>query len=214
VRMEFSKTAGARYLSHLELTTAMIRAMRRAGFPLQYSAGFHPSPKVSFGPALPVGTAGMKEYMDFELVPPFDTDRGLEDLNRTLPEGLRVGRMTPLYGREKSLNSFIVRYIYRVRHEGGLEERGFLLKDEVPVHRKETLVDIRKMVEEMSRIDEETFLITVLDQGDLKVRLDELLPGVFGVPAVELDITRVAMFGWEGGWAEPMEGTRLWAAKS
>jgi radical SAM-linked protein len=214
MRMEFSKTARARYLSHLELTTAMIRAMRRAGFPLQYSAGFHPSPKVSFGPALPVGAAGVKEYMDFELVPPFDIDRGLADLNGTLPDGLRVGRMTPIYGRIKSLNSFIRRYIYRVRREGGLAEGGFLLKDEVLVERKNTLVDIRKMVEEIRSIDGETFLLTVLDQGDLKVRLDELLPEVFGIPSVELDITRVAMFGWEGGWAEPMEGTRIWAAKS
>ncbi len=214
VRMEFSKTGRARYLSHLELTTAMVRAMRRAGFPLQYSAGFHPSPKVSFGPALPVGTAGVKEYRDLELVPPFDIDRGLEDLNSTLPAGLSVGRMAPLYGKEKSLNSFIVRYSYRVRHEGGLDDAGFLLKAEVLVQRKDALVDIRKMVEEIRRIDAETFLLTFADQGDLKMRPDELFGAIFGLPSVELDITRVAMFGWEGGWAEPMEGSRIWAAKS
>jgi radical SAM-linked protein len=214
LRMEFSKTGRVRYLSHLELATAMVRAMRRAAFPLQYSAGFHPSPKVSFGPALPVGTAGMKEYMDFELVPPFDADRGLEHLNGTLPEGLRIGRMVQLHGREKSLNSFIVRYMYRVRREGGLAETDFVLKEEVLVRRKEALVDIRNMAEEISRIDEETFLLTVVDQGDLKVRLDELLPQVFGIPSLELDITRVAMFGWEGGWTEPIERARMWAAKS
>jgi radical SAM family uncharacterized protein/radical SAM-linked protein len=214
VRMEFSKAGRVRYLSHLELATSLVRAMRRASFPFQYSAGFHPSPRISFGPALPVGTAGTKEYMDLELVPPFDIDRGLQHLNGTLPEGLRIGKIVPLHGREKSLNSFIVRYMYRVRREGGLTERDFLLRDEVLVRRKDALVDIRKMAEEVSRIDEETFLLTVVDQGDLKVRLDELLPEVFGIPSVELDITRVAMFGWEGGWAEPIEGARIWAAKS
>jgi radical SAM-linked protein len=214
VRMEFSKTGRARYLSHLELTTAVIRAMRRAEFPLQYSSGFHPSPKVSFGPALPVGTAGVKEYMDFELVPPFDIDRGQRDLNGTLPEGLRVGKMAPLYGKEKSLNSFIMRYSYRVRREGGLAETDFLLKDEVLVQRKDALVDIRKMVEEIYRADEETFLLTFQDRGDLKMRPDELLTAIFGVPSLELEITRTAMFGWEGGWSEPMEGTGIWAAKS
>jgi radical SAM family uncharacterized protein/radical SAM-linked protein len=214
LRMEFSKTAKARYLSHLELTTAMVRAMRRADFPFQYSAGFHPSPKVSFGPALTVGTAGLKEYMDFELVPPFDIDRGMDDLNRSLPEGLRIGRMAPLYGREQSLNSFITRYVYRVFRAGGLGEQGFLLRDKVLVQRKELLVDIRKMVEEISRVDEETFLLTARDEGDLKVRPDELLPEIFGMPSVDLDITRVAMFGWDSGWVEPMEGTRVWAARS
>ncbi len=214
IRMEYSKTGSTRYLSHLELMTAIVRGMRRADFPLQYSSGFHPSPKVSFGPALPVGTAGMKEYLDFELVPPFDIDRGLEELNRTLPNGLRVRRMAQLYGKEKSLNSFVVRYSYRIRREGGLSDSGFLLKDEVLVRRKEAHVDVRKMVEELQRADGETFMITVCDQGEVKVRLDELLPEIFGVQATELDITRTAMFGWDRGWVEPMEGARAWAAKS
>jgi radical SAM-linked protein len=214
VRMEYSKTGSARYLSHLELMTAIVRGMRRADFPLQYSSGFHPSPKVSFGPALPVGTAGMKEYLDFELVPPFDIDRGLEDLNGTFPKGLRISRMAPLYGKEKSLNSFVVRYGYRIRREGGLSDNGFLLRDEVLVKRKETSVDVRKMVEELRRADLETFVLTVCDQGEVKVRLDELLPEIFGVQATELDITRIAMFGWDRGWIEPMEGARAWAARS
>jgi hypothetical protein len=47
VRLEYSKTGMARYLSHLELTTALIRAMRRAEFPFRFSEGFHPAPKVS-----------------------------------------------------------------------------------------------------------------------------------------------------------------------
>ncbi len=214
VRMQYSKTGKARYLSHLELMTSMMRAMRRAGFPLRYSTGFHPSPKVSFGPALGVGISGLKEYLDLELTPPFDKEGGLEALNDTLPEGIRVAKLVPFYGREKSLNSFIVRYIYEIRSGRDLAA-GFSEQDGMVIERKGGPVDIRKMVEDIARPDADTVRLTLRDLGEVKVRLTELLPLVFGLPAEELDITRAAMFGWNGEWVEPLEDEkRIWAAKS
>jgi hypothetical protein len=70
------------------------------------------------------------------------------------------------------------------------------------------------MVEEAVRLDEKTFRVTLRDRGDLKVRLSELMPAIFGMPAEELDITRTAVFGWNGNWAEPIENEGIWAAKS
>jgi radical SAM family uncharacterized protein/radical SAM-linked protein len=214
IRAEYSKTGKARYLSHLELMTAIVRALRRADFPLKYSGGFHPSPKVSLGPALGVGIAGIKEYLDVEMTPPFKGDSFLGTLNGVLPAGIRVNKTALLDRREKSLNSFIVRYVYEIRSDRKLEDSGFLGREEVLVERKEELVDIRKMVEEAHRIDEKTFRLTLRDLGDLKVRLGELMPALFGVPAEQLDITRIAVFGWNGSWVEPIEDERIWAAKS
>ncbi|MEK7741478.1 MAG: TIGR03960 family B12-binding radical SAM protein, partial [Nitrospirota bacterium] len=74
IRVEFSKAGVLKYLSHLELVTAIFRSMRRAEIPMRYSQGFHPSPKVAFGPALGVGIAGIREYFDMEITPPFDID--------------------------------------------------------------------------------------------------------------------------------------------
>jgi radical SAM family uncharacterized protein/radical SAM-linked protein len=214
IRVGYSKTGRARYLSHLELMTAMVRALRRADFPLRYSAGFHPSPKVSLGPALGVGIAGLKEYFDLELTPPCKKDVFLEALNGVLPGGIRANNMVFLDKREKSLNSFIVRYIYEIKSDGGLDDSGFSGREEILVQRKEELVDIGKMVEEAVRLDEKTFRVTLRDRGDLKVRLSELMPAIFGMPAEELDITRTAVFGWNGNWAEPIENEGIWAAKS
>jgi hypothetical protein len=90
VRLRYAKIGRLRYLSHLETTTALIRGMRRAGFPFKYTEGFHPGPKVSFGPALSVGTAGLKEYLDMELIPPFDIMAGLLLLQGYLPRGLQA----------------------------------------------------------------------------------------------------------------------------
>ncbi|MBI5050095.1 MAG: TIGR03960 family B12-binding radical SAM protein, partial [Nitrospirae bacterium] len=55
IRVIYSKTGALKYLSHLEVMRALLRAIRRADIPLVYTKGFHPHPKVSFGPALPVG---------------------------------------------------------------------------------------------------------------------------------------------------------------
>ena len=215
-RMRYAKTGRMRYLSHLELMTALIRAMRRAGFPLKYSDGFHPSPKVSLGPALGVGVGGLREYLDFWVLLPFDAAAALTGLNATLPEGLRADRITPLYGREKSLNSFIVRYAYEIRREGGLSlSEKFAGGDEMHVMRKDAPVDLRRMIEEVERVDAQTVSITVCDVGDISVRLDEVLSGVFDGPTEDLEVTRTAMFGWKGGnWVEPLEGEKVWTAKS
>ncbi len=214
IRVEYSKTGKARYLSHLELMTAIIRAFRRAGLPLTYSGGYHPSPKISLGPAIGVGVAGLKEYLDVEMTPPVRKESFLDALNRVLPAGIQANKMSVLDRREMSLDSFIVRYIYEIKADRALDCSGFFAKEEVFVKRKDDLIDIRKMVEEATVLDEKTFRLTLRDQGGLKVRLGELLPLVFGVPSEELDITRIAVFGWKGNWIEPIEGERIWAARS
>ncbi|MBI5639617.1 MAG: DUF2344 domain-containing protein [Nitrospirae bacterium] len=214
VRMEFSKTGRARYLSHLELAVAMTRALRRADLPLKYSGGFHPAPKISFGPALSVGIAGLREYLDIELIPPVAIGQALTDLNRTMPAGLLARRMVVMYSREKSLDSFIIRYMYDMKHCSGLSFEGFLNEKEVMIERKQEHMNIREMVEDIKRIDEETVRLTVRDIAGAKVRLDELSQAIFGLQARDIDITRVAMFGWDGSWVEPLEGEEVWAARS
>ena len=214
IRLQYSKTGKAGYLSHLEMTTAITRAMRRAGFSFKYSGGFHPFPRISFGPALKVGVAGLREYLDLELLQPFSIGTGLMNLNRTLPEGLYANKMDILFGREKSLNSFIIRYIYEIKYDQDPDIDTFLSEKELLITRKNDLVDIRKMVERLEKTREGAFHITVVDQGELKVRLDEMLPVIFNTPIEELYITRIAMFGWDGDWIEPMEGEEKWAVKS
>jgi radical SAM-linked protein len=41
--------------------------LRRVGLPLYYSEGFRPLPRLTFGPALPVGTASLCEHVDVRL---------------------------------------------------------------------------------------------------------------------------------------------------
>src|SRR4051812_13943887 len=67
LRMRYAKEGVGAALSHLETMTALLRTFRRAKLSIPHSQGFHPKPKVSFGPACPVGTESRAEYMDVEL---------------------------------------------------------------------------------------------------------------------------------------------------
>lgn len=64
LRIAYAKTHRLAYLSHLEVVHALERGARRADLPYAVTRGFNPHMKVAFGPALPVGTAGLREYLD------------------------------------------------------------------------------------------------------------------------------------------------------
>jgi radical SAM family uncharacterized protein/radical SAM-linked protein len=90
VRVRYAKQGRLVALSHLELMHTLLRAVRRAGLPVVFSQGYHPKPRVSFGPALPVGVESLCEHLDLELVGPSDAREAGERLGRELPEGLTV----------------------------------------------------------------------------------------------------------------------------
>ncbi|MBI5559729.1 MAG: TIGR03960 family B12-binding radical SAM protein, partial [Deltaproteobacteria bacterium] len=95
IRFGFSKTGRVRFLSHLELARAVARAIRRAGIPVTYSAGFHPLPEIVFSDALPVGMESMDEHMDVILdsaapLGVWGPERLATLFNSVLPEGLKV----------------------------------------------------------------------------------------------------------------------------
>ena len=89
----YAKQSNARFLGHLELVTIIIRAFRRAGFQFEYSKGFHPMPRVSFGDPLPSGMASEAEYFFASLVNAQHISRTIDKqcickVNAQLPEGL------------------------------------------------------------------------------------------------------------------------------
>jgi radical SAM family uncharacterized protein/radical SAM-linked protein len=67
IRLGFRKVGRPAYTSHLDLVRAFPRMLRRVGLPLYYSEGFRPLPKLTFGPALPVGTVSLCEHVDVRL---------------------------------------------------------------------------------------------------------------------------------------------------
>jgi len=67
VRLRFAKLGKIRFTSQRDVARMWERALRRAGLPLAYSAGFSPRPQLSFGLALPTGCESLAEYLDVDI---------------------------------------------------------------------------------------------------------------------------------------------------
>ena len=90
LRLRFTKTGRAVYISHLDLMRTMQRSFLRAGFRLKYSEGFNPHPQLVFALPLSVGMASECELLDFKLDEFACVSEIPYLLNRALPQGIRV----------------------------------------------------------------------------------------------------------------------------
>ena len=90
LRLRFTKTGRAVYISHLDLMHTMQRAFSRAGYELKYSEGFNPHPQISIALPLSVGAASLCEIMDFKLNGENDLSALPEKLSTVMPEGITV----------------------------------------------------------------------------------------------------------------------------
>jgi radical SAM-linked protein len=89
--VSYSRLGDICYLGHLEILQVIFRILRRAKIQTNFSKGFNPSPKVSFGPALPVGTRSLAEYFIMDQPAPLaDLDEAKTRLNSQMPPGLNV----------------------------------------------------------------------------------------------------------------------------
>ncbi|MGW7296213.1 TIGR03936 family radical SAM-associated protein [Streptomyces xiamenensis] len=90
VRLRYTKRGRLRFTSHRDFQRAFERALRRAGVPMAYSAGFTPHPKVSYANAAPTGTASEAEYLEIALAAPREVAWLKERLDESLPAGLDI----------------------------------------------------------------------------------------------------------------------------
>ena len=125
IRAAYSKTEHLRFLSHRELIRVFYRATSRVKAPLAYSQGFNPSPQISFGPALPVGTEGAREYVDFFLTKSVDVEQFSRRMNDTLPTGVKMLEASSIDLKEPSLSAVFKRFTYRVSVTEQLVNEGY-----------------------------------------------------------------------------------------
>ncbi|MHB8828303.1 MAG: TIGR03960 family B12-binding radical SAM protein [Syntrophales bacterium] len=103
-RLRFTKLGAARFLSHLELSSALSRAMMMGGIFFAYSQGFHPHPLLSFSAATSVGMESHCELADIRIHDPGIEFSKLPALvNTGLPEGMAVTAIRELCPNDYSL---------------------------------------------------------------------------------------------------------------
>jgi radical SAM family uncharacterized protein/radical SAM-linked protein len=105
-RYKYSKNGNLRFLGSRDMMSIFNRAFIAARIPLAFSKGFHPHPRVAFGPPLPFGVIGLSELFDIVTSTPVPLNE-LLSINKWLPKELEVRNCMQLNVKEESLNALI-----------------------------------------------------------------------------------------------------------
>lgn len=93
IRVFYTKKNRAKYISHLDITRCMQRALKRAELPIWYTQGFNPHIYLTFSLPLALGYESECESMDLRLVTFVEFDEVKEKLNSSLPPDIRVTKV-------------------------------------------------------------------------------------------------------------------------
>ena len=159
LRLRFSKTGRAIYISHLDLMHTLQRAFSRAGYQLDHSEGFNPHPVLSIALPLSVGTSSLCEVLDFRLTADADPTEIPARLNQTLPEGIEVLEAYVPERKAAELRYLSIQGVfdYDDRTMDAEALREFFLQESILVSKKSKKgiveTDIRPMMKEVSSAD-------------------------------------------------------------
>jgi radical SAM family uncharacterized protein/radical SAM-linked protein len=204
-RLFYAKQGNIRFLSHLEIIQVYFQAFRRAGIKLHHTQGFNPVPRVSFSPALPVGTESLAEYLDVDLQEEIeDSEEFSNRINKQLPAGLEIMSIaqTPDRKSEKEVKVSTCYTISMGREFSVAEKkvlRDFMTGDSFIITKtrkgKPRKLDIRKQVMNLEVAGNNKLeLVMVQEDGKAAAKPVEILKAVLGLTeneSLDLHILKV-----------------------
>jgi radical SAM-linked protein len=202
LRLRYAKEGRAVALSHLETMTALLRTFRRAKLSIPHTQGFHPKPRVSFGPACPVGTESQAEYLDLELHGTPDAGEVADGIRRELPEGFRLLSCALAGAGAESLSRTIRAIEYRVELPDGAPDVSdrlaeFASRPDAAVMRERegkapVRVDLKSAVQGLAPAGPRELRFTLrAGETHATARPSELLAALFGPEWVRPGLARI-----------------------
>ncbi|MCX5915806.1 MAG: TIGR03960 family B12-binding radical SAM protein [Deltaproteobacteria bacterium] len=186
-RCRLTKLGPAKFLGHLEFSQLLNRAFRRAKVPLAYSQGFHPLPKIAFGPPLPVGYESWAEYVDFQVQGRFLPEEAILQLNRVLPQGVEMTELREIPLKSPSIFDNIYRILYNISMTGPADAREekigrFEKAESFPViwSRKSRSIDLKIFLASVKLVDDTTIQLQLRFGPEGTLRPEEALTFIFG----------------------------------
>lgn len=157
VRLNFSKTGRAIYISHLDLNRMMSRAVRRAQLPMWYTEGFNPHPYIAFALPLSLGQESDCEYMDIRIEGDMTNTEIKDRLNATLPEGIKILSVgTPVHdAKEIAAAQYFSKIIFATEEEASFfcEKAEELMNMEELIAEKPGKKGHRKIMKQVNLIE-------------------------------------------------------------
>lgn len=121
LRIRFTQTGRARWISHLDMMRMLQRAMNRAGIPIKYSEGFNPHAQISILLPLSVGTGSLCQLADIRVREELDLKTLPARLTAAMPEGIEVTDVWEEGEKVAALKWLQVRCIWEYEEEVSLD---------------------------------------------------------------------------------------------
>lgn len=115
LRIFYRKEGIAKFISQKDFCKVIERTLRRIDTPFKFTEGFHPHPKMSFGPSLPVNFSGEMEAFDIFLTEKVNVESFIERVNSLLIEGIKFIKGKWIEKKKPSLSSLDLTAIYRIK---------------------------------------------------------------------------------------------------
>lgn len=140
MRLLFSKTGRAVYISHLDLMRTLTRAFLRAECRLKYSEGFNPHPNISIALPLSVGAESVCEILDFKMLEDMEPEEILARLKNQLPEGIEAIEIYESVRKVKELKWLRITGVFEYDERSAAEMlpklRKFFAQDSIVIQKK------------------------------------------------------------------------------
>jgi radical SAM-linked protein len=212
LRITFAVDEPLCYVSVLDMGRQWERLLRRARWPVAYTHGFHPHPRILFASPLPVGYRATAEVVDVMLTHVVDLADAQAILERELPPGIEIVSMQAVDMDGHVLQALMREAEYRVTVwseaspedvEASLDR--FMDRTDVPRHRerkgRQQHYNLRDLIIEAvydsstSRLDstaQHTLYVRVRSGSHGSGRPDEMLQEL-GIPYAHYRVTRTGL---------------------
>ena len=212
VRIWFTKTGEAAYISLLDLQRVMQRALKRSRLPVWYTQGFNPHIYMTFAAPLALGQESLVESLDCKMdLVPEDWQQARQDLQACLPKGICATKLEPAgmdpsriasaeyelqYGANASQMVLLAVQSYNAAAQAMVEKKG--------KKGKIKQIDLKQYVPSLTAVQQQEGLVVslALPAGNtLTVNpalLLEYLERTTGLPASAARVLRVALKTQDG----------------
>lgn len=165
LRVVYSKSKEAIYLSHLDMVRVFETALARADIIVEYTKGFNPRPEIVFAHPLSVGIESTGEIFEVNLGEELEIPYFIRELNKVLPSGVTVLSAEYVDETEKNIMSrvyaatYIIELIYEEKKIIDLNNKEILdLKEDYNKKMEdyllqESILVLKKSKDRMERID-------------------------------------------------------------
>lgn len=172
IRLRFSKTGQAKYISHLDTNRVFSRALARAKINLWFTEGFNPHPYMSFSLPLSLGVESLCENVDIRILDDITNDEIKDRMNDALPAGIRI---VDVYDDFMDCHEIVYSdYVYKFEfkdNETALEKiKAVLDADEI--------IALKKGKQGRRRVLKETNIKAFIVKHNISVREDNIVLNV------------------------------------